>query len=102
MDGLSGDKANLSPAKLKLADIGLELSLAKEKQLECPVGFEVAQPPIFMCSESHLICCECQPNLEKCSECRRKYNAPPKIHRYTVEMVEELTRMINEKKKFQS
>ena len=28
MDGLNGYKANLSPAKLKLADIGLELSLA--------------------------------------------------------------------------
>ena len=27
-DGLNGYKANLSPAKLKLADIGLELSLA--------------------------------------------------------------------------
>ena len=27
-DGLIGYKANLSPAKLKLADIGLELSLA--------------------------------------------------------------------------
>ena len=29
-DGLREDKANLSPAKLKLADIGLELSLAKQ------------------------------------------------------------------------
>ena len=28
VDGLSDDKANLSPAKLKLADFGLELSLA--------------------------------------------------------------------------
>ena len=28
-DGLIGYKANLSPAKLKLADIGLKLSLAK-------------------------------------------------------------------------
>ena len=28
MDGLSGDKANLSPAKLELADIGQKLSLA--------------------------------------------------------------------------
>ena len=27
-DGLNGYKANLIPAKLKLADIGLELSLA--------------------------------------------------------------------------
>ena len=28
LNGLNGNKANLSPAKLKLADIGLELSLA--------------------------------------------------------------------------
>ena len=28
LDGLNGYKANLSPAKLKLADIGLELSLS--------------------------------------------------------------------------
>ena len=32
-DGLSDNKANLSPAKLKLADIGLELSLA----IECSI-----------------------------------------------------------------
>ena len=30
-DGLIDYKANLRPAKLKLADIGLELSLAKQK-----------------------------------------------------------------------
>ena len=33
-DGLNGYKANLSPAKLKLADIGLELSLAKMKVVQ--------------------------------------------------------------------
>ena len=32
-DGLIGYKANLSPAKLKLADIGLELSLAIKTSL---------------------------------------------------------------------
>ena len=32
-DGLNGYKANLSPAKLKLADIGLEQSLAIKKIL---------------------------------------------------------------------
>ena len=32
-DGLNGYKANLSPAKLKLADIGLELSLAIERMI---------------------------------------------------------------------
>ena len=32
-DGLNGYKANLNPAKLKLADIGLELSLAIERMM---------------------------------------------------------------------
>ena len=74
----------------------------KEKELECPVCFEVAQQPIFKRSESHLICCDCQPKLEKCPECRIKYNTPPKIHRYAIQMVEELRRIINEKKKLKS
>ena len=34
-DGLSGDKANLSPAKLKLAEIWLELSLAIVELFNC-------------------------------------------------------------------
>ena len=36
-DGLNGYKANLSPGKLKLADIGLELSMAKFWHLEVPI-----------------------------------------------------------------
>ena len=46
INGLIGYKANLSPAKLKLADIGLELSLAINKSnkhickdLLCIVGY---------------------------------------------------------------
>ena len=31
----------------------------KERDLECPVCFEVAQAPIFMCEEQHVICSKC-------------------------------------------
>ena len=36
---------------------------AKEKELECPVCFEVASAPIFMCSDLHLICSDCKPKV---------------------------------------
>merc|ERR1712226_727138 len=36
---------------------------AKEEELECPVCFEVASPPIFTCTELHLICSDCRPKV---------------------------------------
>ena len=36
---------------------------AKEKDLECPVCFEVASTPIFKCLEDHLICSVCRPKV---------------------------------------
>ena len=36
---------------------------AKEKDLECPVCFEVASSPIFKCLEDHLICSVCRPKV---------------------------------------
>ena len=33
---------------------------AKEGMLECPVCFEVASAPIFMCSSEHLVCSACR------------------------------------------
>ena len=36
---------------------------AKEKELECPVCFEEASSPIYMCDELHLICSECRPKV---------------------------------------
>ena len=44
-DGLSDDKANLSPVKLNLADIGLELGLAKQE-------LKIQNKPIFLSSKS--------------------------------------------------
>ena len=37
--------------------------LAKEEELECPVCFEVASPPIFACNDLHLICSHCRPKV---------------------------------------
>ena len=41
---------------------------AKERELECPVCFEVASSPIFMCSEDHLVCSDCRTKLSQCPE----------------------------------
>ena len=45
---------------------------AKERDLECPVCFEVASAPIFMCSSEHLVCSGCRDKLSRCPECRKK------------------------------
>ena len=36
---------------------------AKEEELECPVCFEIASPPIFTCIDLHLICRDCRPKV---------------------------------------
>ena len=45
-----------------------------EKELECPVCFEIAsQAPIFRCEEDHLICSKCREKVVCCPVCRVKY-----------------------------
>ena len=74
----------------------LEKTIAsKEKQLECPVCFIVAQAPIFCCPESHLVCGSCRPKLELCPECRVGYKGQRR-HRYAEMMVKELDTMREE------
>ena len=42
-----------------------------EEELECPVCLEVSKAaPIFKCSDDHLICKECRPNVRECPQCR--------------------------------
>ena len=41
---------------------------AKEKELECPICFDVASPPIFRCDELHIICLDCRPKVVKISQ----------------------------------
>ena len=45
---------------------------AKEKELECPICFDVASPPIFRCDELHIICSDCRPKVEKISQTNLK------------------------------
>ena len=57
---LSKRKTNLNMQLLEYIDNKIA---AKEKELECPVCLEVASAPIFMCSDLHLICCDCRPKV---------------------------------------
>ena len=52
-----------------------------EAELECPVCFETAEVPIYMCQEMHLICANCRPKLKECPECRVPYQAQLRRHR---------------------
>lgn len=68
----------------------------KENDLECPVCFETADVPIFMCSEMHLICSSCKPKIKECPECRVPYTGAPKRHRYAEKTAEELKKLRKE------
>ena len=70
---------------------------AKEKDLECPVCFEVASTPIFKCSEDHLICSVCRPKVLKCPECRLRYRGEPRRHRFAEKAAEELEELCRER-----
>ena len=68
----------------------------KENDLECPVCFETADVPIFMCSEMHLICSSCKPKIKECPECRVPYTGAPKRHRYAEKTAAELRKLRTE------
>jgi chromosome segregation ATPase len=71
----------------------------KEKELECPVCFETAEPPIYMCVECHLVCGICLPRFARCPICRLVYEKPPRRHRFAEKQAEELAKLILERKK---
>eukprot|EP00092_Neocalanus_flemingeri_P000379 GFUD01000403.1.p1 GENE.GFUD01000403.1~~GFUD01000403.1.p1 ORF type:complete len:806 (+),score=225.30 GFUD01000403.1:35-2419(+) len=68
----------------------------KEADLECPVCFETADIPIFMCSEMHLICCRCRPKIRECPECRLPYTGAAKRHRFAEKTAGELGKLKKE------
>ena len=45
----------------------------KERDLECPVCFELCLAPIYMCGLSHHICQACRPKMRACPQCREPY-----------------------------
>jgi len=68
----------------------------KEADLECPVCFETADIPIFMCSEMHLICNRCRPKVKECPECRLPYTGGAKRHKFAEKTASELTKLRRE------
>jgi len=65
----------------------------KERELECPVCLEVAEAPILMCSEQHLICSGCRLKMKTCPECRTPYTGTSRRHRYAEKTAEQLSRL---------
>merc|ERR1719209_529964 len=55
---------------------------AKKTELECPVCYEEAAPPIYSCVAQHLVCVKCRPSLNACGECRTPYQQALARHRY--------------------
>ncbi|XP_067129344.1 E3 ubiquitin-protein ligase SIAH1B-like [Centruroides vittatus] len=38
--------------------------------LTCPVCYDLAQPPVYQCTNGHLICSSCRPRIDLCPTCR--------------------------------
>merc|ERR1719209_1278644 len=57
---------------------------AKQSELECPVCYEEAAPPIYTCVAQHLVCNKCRPSLNACGVCRTPYQQEQAMlrHRY--------------------
>ena len=64
-----------------------------ERDLECPVCFELCAAPIYMCSRSHQICQECRPKMKVCPQCREPYKKNKIRHLKKEDIVVELQKM---------
>ena len=69
----------------------------KKRDLECPVCTDVAQPPIYMCRDSHLICSICVTMLNKCPTCREVYIKPILRNRMAERILEDLQKLQNQR-----
>ena len=63
----------------------------KELSLECPVCTELAEAPIYCCSEQHLICKDCKGQVDRCPMCREIYGRQgARRHRGAEQVFEEI------------
>ena len=92
--------------EVKLAEAGPTLPLLeyigkkiedKEEELGCPVCFNLASAPIYMCSEEHMVCSACRPKMSQCPECREIYTGGFRRHRFAEKAAEELVRLYRER-----
>ena len=68
----------MDAAKTEMVRFLKEAIEKKEEDLKCPICLETAQPPIFMCPDSHIICSECAPKVQTCPQCRVRLPTPLK------------------------
>ena len=97
IQNLPNEKKTYHEPKIELLEFIDNQIIEKEKELECPVCLDVACSPIFMCSEQHLICATCKPQLSSCPECRVGYTGKNRIHRYAEKTAEEIVKLKNKK-----
>ena len=69
---LEGNNKVANPEHLLLQFLESEIE-DLEKELECPVCFNLATSPIFKCDDDHLICSSCKLKLMNCPQCREDY-----------------------------
>jgi len=65
----------------------------KEFDLECPICMDLAQPPIYMCRDSHLICNICAPLMAQCPTCWVPFNSPILRNRMAERCLEDLQKL---------
>ena len=92
------DKVVTAGPNLPLLEYITRQIKSKEEELECPVCFEVASSPIFMCSEDHLVCSVCRPLVSQCPECREVYTGFRR-HRFAEKAAVELEGLFRERAK---
>ena len=86
------------PKEQKLKSLRILTRSIKEKKtdLECPVCFETAQIPIFMCSEMHLISNRYRPKVHECPECRLPYTGSSKRKKFAEKTAGDLKKLKKE------
>ena len=55
--------------------------VVKESQLQCPYCLDMASPPIYKCSNEHLICNRCFTKVCRCTICNIKLDYKGLIYR---------------------
>eukprot|EP00092_Neocalanus_flemingeri_P099183 GFUD01126523.1.p1 GENE.GFUD01126523.1~~GFUD01126523.1.p1 ORF type:complete len:224 (-),score=63.91 GFUD01126523.1:23-694(-) len=93
INNLLKSKVSSDPeADLFLSHLKKQIS-QKTRELECPVCYQVCQPPILSCPEFHLVCGQCWPRMRHCGECRTPYGGQMR-HRYAERGHQELQELV--------
>jgi len=80
--------------KLAMKEFLMESVVEKETLLECPVCYQTASPPIYKCTNEHLICSGCLPRVNsKCPTCRAGFPRNERIFRLAEENWRELQKL---------